>query len=256
MKAKKCPYCGKRVSYLTIFSERKQSEHICRRCGKESKIIIKKSIYLYFLLAVAVSAVIFTVWVGLGFANNPIGVLLVAVPLIIFYFCTPKFEKIYPLKKYKKSMEAAKAAREYGGEMKFKKNIGNNINNEEPNISTPVFETEKNFSINEDIFTSIKSNRKKPVVSGSKPTTGFQPIIDTNKTDSEEYVPIIENSKVSHISSSENVPLHKIHKEKPSYSENISEDIDEINFSENKKAETNEKRKKQEGLKYSANRRF
>lgn len=256
MKVKKCPYCGKRIPYLTIFNERKQSEHICRRCGKESKIIIKKSIYLYFLLAVAASAVIFTVWFGLGFANNPVGIFLVAIPLIIFYFCTPRFEKIYPLKKYKKSMEAAKAAREYGGEMKFKQNIGNNIIKEEPNISTPVLETENNFSINEDVFTSIKSSRKKPVVSGSRPTTGFQPITNPVKTDREEYVPIIEKSRVSHVSSSENVPLQKIRKERPLYSENLSEDYEELNFSENKRAESIEKRKKHEGSKYSANRRF
>ncbi len=260
MKVKKCPYCGKRISYFTIFNEKKQSEHICRRCGKESKIIVNKKIYLYFLIAIAVSAVIVTVWIGLGFINNPIGIILVAVPLLIFYFCTPKFEKVYPLKKYKKSMEAAKAAREYGGEMKFKQNFGNN-KKEEVNISTPVLETEDDFSINENIFTSIKTNRKKPVLSGTKPVSLSEPEVKKeSKTvvinEESDYIPIIENSRVSHISSSENVPLQKIHKEKPVYSDITSDESSNINNMENKKAEHIEKRKKYEGSKYSANRRF
>lgn len=256
MKVKKCPYCGKRISYFTIFNEKKQGEHICRRCGKESKIIISRKIFIYFLIAVVISAVIITVWIGLGFINNPIGIILVAIPLLIFYFIAPKFEKVYPLKKYKKSMEAAKAAREYGGEMKFKQNLGNNIKREESNISTPVLETQDDFSINENVFSSIKSNRKKPVLSGSKPDTDSQVTVFSEETE-EKYVPIIEKNKVSHISSSENVPLQKIHKEKPVYTE-IKEENNSIKYKdkENKKEKSTEKRKKYEGSKYSANRKF
>lgn len=257
MKVKKCPYCGRRISYLTIFNEKKKGKHICRRCGKESKLIVSKTIYLYFLIAIALSAVIVTCWIGLGYVNNPIGIILVAIPLVIFYFCTPRFEKVYPLKKYKKSMEAAKAAREYGGEMKFKENLGNNIRREEPNISTPVLETQNDFSINADVFSSIKTNRKKPVVSGTKPVSVSQDSIKVfEKEEKNNYVPIIENNRVSHVSSSENVPLQRIHKERPVYQENTYDEFEDIRINRERRADNIEKRKVSDGSKYSANRRF
>ena len=56
MKAKKCPYCSKRISYISGFSSRRKSEYICTRCGKESKVIINKMIFVGFALAVAVAA--------------------------------------------------------------------------------------------------------------------------------------------------------------------------------------------------------
>ena len=57
MKAKKCPYCSKRISYISGFSSRRKSEYICTRCGKESKVVINKMIFVGFALAVAVAAV-------------------------------------------------------------------------------------------------------------------------------------------------------------------------------------------------------
>lgn len=254
MKNRKCPYCGKRISYFTVFNEKQQGEHICQRCGKESKIMIKKNIFVFFLIAIIFAAVIATVWIGLGFINNPIGVLLVAIPLFIFYLCTPRFVRIYPLKKYKKSMEAAKAAREYSGEVKFKRNYGNNIK-KEPDV-VPVVDTETEFKINENVFSSIKANRKKPIIDGSVSGKNFSAgeTVVVNKQKTENFVPIIENSREAHASSSENVPLQKIHKEKPVYEEPSKYDFS--TFEEKPNTSEVEKKKKIDGSKYSANRRF
>ena len=124
MKAKKCPYCSKRISYISGFSSRRKSEYICTRCGKESKVIINKMIFVGFALAVAVAAGIMLYWIKSGNISNPLGVLLVAVPLVIFMLISPVFLNYVPLKKYKKSMEAKKAG------MVYSENIAGDITDE------------------------------------------------------------------------------------------------------------------------------
>lgn len=253
MKARKCPYCGRRIPYFTVFNEKKYGQHICNRCGKESKLLITKNIYVYFLIAIVVAAVIATMWIALGFINNPLGVVLVAIPLVIFYFSTPRFVKVLPLKKYKKSMEAAKAAREYSGEMQFKQNYGNNITAEDTSVS-PLIEESNDFSINSQVFSSIKANRKKPETEEDSPVDSQQGKTQVvNRTKEEKYIPIIENNREAHASSSENVPLQRIHKERPLYQEVQPESE---NIKVYKKEEPAQKRKKYEGSKYSSNRRF
>lgn len=253
MKARKCPYCGRRIPYFTVFDEKKQGEHICRRCGKESKIVVKKNIYGFFLLAIICSAVIATLWIALGYINRPLGILLVAVPLVIFYFLTPGFIKILPLKKYKKSMEAAKAAREYSSEIQYKQNYSTIINTEE-NKTVPVMENNGDFTINSQVFSSIKANRKKPVTEENNlenAVSGKTVIVEKK---AEKFVPVIEKNSEAHASSSENVPLQKIHKEKPQYIESSPRQEDVKIYS--KRDDSAEKKKKAEGSKYSSNRRF
>ena len=271
MRARKCPYCGKRISYFVMFEEKRISEHICPRCGKESKIVVKKNIFASFLVAIIISAVIAVMWIGLGYMNNPWGVVLVAIPLLISYLLSPKFIRVLPFKKYKKSMEATKAGREYSSEMKYKENLGNTVN--EAVIPSAVSGEESAFTINEELFSSIKSNRKKPVaddtanddgVSGSTVivpgkkaddagVSGSTVIIEDKKA--ENFVPIIENNREAHASSSENVPLQKIHRERPQY-ERPPQPFLNYHTQEEYYSPPAEKKKRQEGSKYSANRRF
>lgn len=248
MKVKKCPYCGRRIAYFNIFLNKRKGEYVCFRCGKESRIVVNKMIYLFFLITILISAIITALWVGLGYYANPIGVFLAAIPLFIFYMLTTKFLNILPLKKYKKSMEAAKAAREYSKEMQFKKNFGNNISVQEAAL-TPISK-EENFEINENVFSSIKSNRKKPEISENQfdSHSNNQSTVVIKKD--EKFVPIIENNKEAHASSSKDVPLQRInkpiHEGRPVY---YHEDVVQETSQE-------KKRKVVDGTKYSANRKF
>lgn len=246
MKRRKCPYCGKTITYFTVFFEKKQGEHICPRCGKEAKLLVKKSMLIYFLIAVAAAAVIATLWIALGFMNNPLGIFCVAVPLVIFYLCTPNFIKILPLKKYKKSMEAAKAAREYGGEIHYK-SVNSFQKKDRAGKTAPAREIsqESSFTIDSSVFNQIKMNRKKPAAEESSVKYTDAPLEEKN------YVPIIENNREAHASSSENVPLQKISREKPENSREIyKEEPAEA------KKETPPVKKYGDSSKYSANRRF
>ena len=113
MKMRKCPYCGRRISYTSAFASRRKAEFVCQKCGKESKVAVNKKVILIFILAVVISLAIMSGWIMAGLSSNPLGILLVAIPLIIFAALTPSFVHYEPFKKYKKSMEAKKAGIAY-----------------------------------------------------------------------------------------------------------------------------------------------
>lgn len=60
-----------------------------------------------------ISLAIMAGWILAGLVSNPLGILLVAIPLIIFTAASPNFVHYEPYKKYRKSMEAKKAGIAY-----------------------------------------------------------------------------------------------------------------------------------------------
>ena len=46
----RCPYCGRRISYAARFSSRRKAEYVCPRCGKESRVVINKTVILVFII--------------------------------------------------------------------------------------------------------------------------------------------------------------------------------------------------------------
>ena len=72
MKKKKCPYCGKRVSYSLAFASRRRALYVCPRCGKESKVTINKKILLLFAACVIISIAIMLIWIFADLTSNPL----------------------------------------------------------------------------------------------------------------------------------------------------------------------------------------
>ena len=83
MKMRKCPYCGRRISYTSSFASRRKAEYICQKCGKESKVVIDKKVILFFVVAAVISLAIMAGWILAGLVSNPLGILLVAIPLVL-----------------------------------------------------------------------------------------------------------------------------------------------------------------------------
>lgn len=83
MKMRKCPYCGRRISYTSAFASRRKAEFVCQKCGKESKVVVNKKVILIFVVAAVISLAIMAGWIMAGLVSNPLGILLVAIPLII-----------------------------------------------------------------------------------------------------------------------------------------------------------------------------
>ncbi len=206
MKVKKCPYCGKRITYRYAWMSRRKGEFFCERCGKESKVIISNRIYLVFAAFIALSLAILAATAVTNNTNNFLCVILVAVPLLIFMALTPKFVDFEPMKKYKNSMEARRAGIEYS----------DNILSAELDIkdSSSIVDND-GFKINSDVFNKIKAER-----SAAKHHIYSDDISsDTNKSDNSEeqkntvaFVPVIKNVSENH--SSDSAPLKKIHSDR------------------------------------------
>lgn len=247
MKAKKCPYCFKKISYVSGFSSRRKSEYICTRCGKESKVVINKMIFVGFALAVAASAGIMLYWIKSDNISNPLGVLLVAIPLVIFMLISPAFLSYKPLKKYQKSMEAKKAG------MVYSENIAGDIVDEfdfNPIKSTrttesqPVEDTTPKVAIDTSVFNQLKKKRDAERMHLQE---------EINKSDNDakagktmDFVPVISDVKEEHASM--DAPLKKIRTDSDSgFSRSRHYIPPKEDSDETKKADKN---------KYTANRKF
>lgn len=238
MKIKKCPYCGKRISYVSSYASRRKGEYVCVRCGKESKVVISKKVMIVFAVAVLISLGIMAGWIFAGLLNNPLGILLVAIPLIIFVVLTPKFVFFEPLKKYKKSMEAKKEGIAYSD------NLITSELDESDTYSFPTVSVDTGgFQINADVFNKIKAERNET----REKLSGNDIVSDSGSIQNENYVSIKSDISQNHISS--DVPLKKIHSEPTIRRSHHYMPSDEI---ENKG--TQERRN--DSNKYSSNRKF
>ena len=249
MKAKKCPYCSKRISYISGFSSRRKSEYICTRCGKESKVVINKMIFVGFALAVAVAAGIMLYWIKSGNISNPLGVLLVAIPLVIFMLISPVFLNYVPLKKYKKSMEAKKAG------MVYSENIAGDITDEfdfnpmrtSHTITSEPEDTTPKVAIDTSVFNQLKQKRDAERIhlqeEMNREDEEKEADKETDKTVA--FVPVI--SDVSEDHASMDAPLKKIRSDADTGFSRSRHYIPQKEESDdNKKADTN---------KYTANRK-
>lgn len=241
MKNNKCPYCSKRFSYISVFSSRRKSQYTCERCGKESRITINKKVIIVFAVCALVSVAIMAGWITAGLSNNPLGILLVAVPLIIFAVISPNFVKYVPLKKYKKSMEAKRAGIEYSDNL-----ITSELEENEPVLSGLSGDTQSGFQINADVFNTIKAER----AAARERLSENELISDSSEIKKAEEKISNEASAIkneSYLSGSSDAPLKKIHSESIHYPDRTRHYIQNKPNREPKKSDTN---------RYSANRKF
>ena len=241
MEKKKCPYCSKRISYVSAYASRRKAEYVCERCGKESRVVVNRKVILAFALAAVISVAIMAGWIFAGLAHNPLGILLVAVPLIVFTVISPKFVKFVPLKKYKKSMEARKAGIEYSDNL-----VTSELDETDGYTFGASSDTGSGFKINSDVFNSIKAERnaeREKLRDGELVSDSSE--IKKPAENSESYVPVIKDVSEKH--SSDDVPLKKIH----------SDSTPRMTRTRHYIPKQQEKEpKKPDGNRYSANRKF
>jgi hypothetical protein len=228
MKNKKCPYCGRRIPYTTLFHIKKSGTYECFRCKKQAKVKLSPVLLISFI-AVFLCVVLFMIlWcVGLNKANDFTGVIISAVVLIVYYFLTPFMINIVPLKKY--------------------------VNKETPKQTEEILTEDNNdynFSFNRNAFDEIKRRKVEEKTAQNIENTRVNNKVDEliESIESESVVPIIENVSEAH--SSSDTPLHKVnHYQKNEYSyEPIEED--------DVKVAVPKRDRKPDGTKYTANRRL
>lgn len=239
---KKCPYCGRRISYMSGMSSRRKNEYVCTRCGKESKVVVNKLIFLFFAVIVLIAAGIMAFWIYYDKISDPMGIVYVTIPFIVFFFVSPAFLKYIPFKKYKKSMEAKKAGRVYS------ENIAGDII-EEFDFTKTSFGDTSGYEINSNVFDSVKKKRVEQRMQLQLETSGNDIESSQKIEETKSFVPVINNTSENHASM--DAPLRKINNESEKTYTRASHyipDEEEVKAeNEEKKADTN---------KYSANRRF
>lgn len=252
----RCPYCGKRISYGEKFSYRRKAEYVCPRCGKESRVIINKMVILIFVICAVIAALIMTAWIYFDLVSNPLGIVAVAFPLIIFGLMSPNFVRFEPLRKYQKSMEARRAGIAYS----------DNLSISELDEEVGYVEGSNQFQINNDVFNKIKAERSattvkttnSDLVSDSKELENNN--INNNEPDlpKQPYVEVMGEVRENH-SAADDSPLKKIHSEgtrinRSRHYIDVPEETQQAHvqddYSENIKTE------KTEPNRFSANRRF
>lgn len=231
-KKKKCPYCGKRVSYFSSYFSRRKAEYVCPRCSKESRVVINKFVILAFAVCALISVAVMVLWLLLGYASNPLGILLVALPLIVFALISPRFVGYEPLKKYKKSMEARKAGIEYSDNLL--------VSEVDAPAGGSTYDSGA-FQINTDLFNEIKAERTVAREQAEQDNIVSSSSVDLGGTNVYEIESVREKHAVS------DAPLKKINR--PAHSRHY------ISVEDETEAPATEETKSG-GNRYSANRSF
>ncbi|MGN0498176.1 MAG: hypothetical protein ACI4F6_03820 [Acutalibacteraceae bacterium] len=98
----KCPYCGKKISYLSAIRERANGEHACDRCKRNSTIYFVKNIKVFIVVICLIALALLSVFLFTPLRGNFFCIFLMFIPFIIFYFCIPLFIRFVPIKIKKK----------------------------------------------------------------------------------------------------------------------------------------------------------
>lgn len=144
MKIAVCPYCGKRLSYFEAFLNRRKGEYFCNKCGKESNIYFKRSLFVPYLIALLIGVAVTVFYI----ISKDLAVLfymfLVLVPFIVFYIICPYFLKLKPMKKYMDSLYNTNYELQLNQKKEEETIFNADIDSNDPIINTDIFDAIKN----------------------------------------------------------------------------------------------------------------
>lgn len=90
----RCPYCGKKLNYLSAWAVKTQGEYRCKKCGGYSDVVLGQGLYALSLLTTAAGAVCFL----LAFLKiqelNFFSVLMVVIPFALFFTLSVFFVRL------------------------------------------------------------------------------------------------------------------------------------------------------------------
>ena len=228
MKNKKCPYCGRRISYWNVFNSKSKGIYECSSCNKKSKVKIDKRMIALFAILCLVILVFMLMWnMILGLTNNIFGVIIVAVIVFGFYFATPLFIGFVPIK------SVLEDSRKRNGD------------------SVDVNNMSSDYKFNREAFDIIKQRKAQANNIPKEPNNIVENKVDNliEKIEKEPYVPIIEDVRESHFSSSE--PLQKVNHTR------VFQKPESVQDEDIKVAKPQEQKKKRpDGTKFTANRKL
>lgn len=228
MKNKKCPYCGRRISYWNVFSSKSKGIYECKSCNKKSKVKIDKRLIAFFAILCLVILVFMLMWnMFLGLTNNIFGVIIVAVILFGFYFATPLFVDFIPIKSV----------------------LEDNRNRSRGSVD--MGNSSADYKFNREAFDIIKQRKNQANTMPSEPNNAVDSKVESiiDSIENEPYVPIIENVRESHFSSEE--PLQKVSHTRV-FQKPESVPVEDVKVNRPQQP----KKKRPDGSKFTANRKL
>lgn len=116
MSVRKCPYCGKKMSYLSALMEKSRGEHNCNACHRNSTIYYTKGFKVSIIVTIIAAVAILIVCLLPALRGKILDLLLAFVPFLVFYLCTPIFFKLVPLRPRVNNTEKDKKKRKKGND--------------------------------------------------------------------------------------------------------------------------------------------
>lgn len=159
MSPTRCPYCGKKISYLKAFFIRRRGEYFCKKCKKESNIHIKKTIWIFFIFVLLMSLAILGYYTFFTDRENLWFLLIVVIPFLIFYIFSPLFVRLRPKMKFQDALydtdTNGRATADPDPTMQKTAKVV-------PTFVDDVILGDEDYkpSINSDVFNAIKEERK------------------------------------------------------------------------------------------------
>ncbi len=84
----RCPYCGKRLSFLEAWGIHRDGEYCCKRCKFKSDIVFTRRRNNFGISAVVLSSVLALIFVLIGQINF-FEIIVVLIPFFAFYILVP-----------------------------------------------------------------------------------------------------------------------------------------------------------------------
>lgn len=94
-----CPYCGKKVDFLTAWVEKTEGEFKCRYCGKASDIKFSDSVIKVSIICEIIAFAIVLLCMFLSNEFTLYGAFLVLLPFIYFYIRAPYMMELEIIRK-------------------------------------------------------------------------------------------------------------------------------------------------------------
>lgn len=96
VKLSRCPYCGRKISYIGSMFLKSKGEFNCDRCKCVSNVVINRALYGIASGVCVLAFLIVVLYTQFGDHGSLLGILWVLLPFLAFYILIPFFVTLEP----------------------------------------------------------------------------------------------------------------------------------------------------------------
>lgn len=95
----RCPWCGKKATFLSLWSNKKNKRYKCENCKRDSEILLDSNLFKFAGFVILLASVITIIFSFIDAQFTILGVFFVLIIFIMFYISTPFFVSLYSINK-------------------------------------------------------------------------------------------------------------------------------------------------------------